>query len=106
MAEILVADAPGAVGDVYQCPNCSRSYPSWDVEAGPPAFDKETGRQVSHVNPPQSCKRCGCPMDVNKALHFTKGTDGQPDKSFGDVQAQMAEVAMADPKGGRRTITI
>ena len=104
MGEVTVVEAPGAVGDVYQCPNCSRSYPSWDVEAGPPAIDKETGRQVSHINPPVTCKRCGSPMDINRALHFSKGEDGKADKSFGDVQAEMAAEGAANPALSRRTM--
>ena len=79
MAQVLLTEAPGGLGEVYQCPNCSRTYLAYEVtEAG------ELTNQPKE--PPRTCIRCGSPMDVEKALAFSD---------------EMAEKAAAAP--GRAT---
>ncbi len=58
MAEIAVVEIPGSVADAYQCPYCSKMYPSMDLES-----DKL-------LKCPQECERCGCPMDIAKVTEF------------------------------------
>ena len=98
MAEVAVVEAPGGIGDVYQCPNCSLSYLSWDKEEGP--RHSPEGQLLNRIKPPKNCKRCGSPMDVNEALNF-KG-----DKSFGDVQAELVAEDAKNPTAGRRTLKV
>lgn len=58
MSEILIAEAPGAIGDTAQCPYCSRMHPLWDPDTG----DK--------VAAPVNCRRCGSPMDPGESREW------------------------------------
>jgi len=89
MAQVIVTDAPGGLGDVYRCPTCSMGYPSFDDQQG--GYD-ERGNIIHPVRPPDTCKRCGSPMDVEKGKLF---------------QDQMAERAEAQASvGSHRTIKV
>ena len=62
--EVLVLDAPGGAGEVYQCPTCSRTHPAFRTTSdGEPILD-------SRVPAPAECQRCGGPMDVGLALAY------------------------------------
>ena len=63
MAEVVIIEAPGATGDLYQCPNCSRSYHSTQVTADGIVTDRP-------IKPPENCLRCGSPMDVTEAKRY------------------------------------
>lgn len=58
MAEVEIVDAPGGVGEQYQCPNCSRTYSMIDLE------DKRP------IGPPKACRRCGSPMDIGQGAAY------------------------------------
>ena len=57
MTEVYIVECPGGERLAWQCPNCSRMYPTMDEEA-------------HTLECPEKCRRCGCPMDVAKALTF------------------------------------
>ena len=79
--QVPVIDAPGGTGELYQCPTCSRSYLMQDPENG------------AQLPPPQICKRCGSPMDIEAA------------KKYGDQLAEQALVQIG-PGGARRTVKV
>lgn len=50
-----------ADGHTYtKCPNCSKMY-GWTVDRDGKTIEQDI---------PTKCKRCGCPMDIEKALAF------------------------------------
>ena len=57
MADVYVVDCPGGERQAWQCPYCSRMYPTADEEGRPQEC-------------PAACRRCGSPMDVDKAQAF------------------------------------
>ncbi len=59
MAQFYATEAPGGLGDAYQCPYCSMMYLV--------ARKDENGQTVPT---PRVCSRCGSPMDVEKAQEF------------------------------------
>ena len=82
MPELLIKEAPGGVGDTYQCPTCSMMYLTVAIENGELTKIK--------VDPPRDCRRCGSPMDITRALAF---------------QNQMAEQAVV-PVRQQRTVKV
>ena len=63
MAEILVTEAPGGMGECFQCPYCSHMYLASVVD--------ESGVLTgSPADPPRECRRCGSPMDIGKAQKY------------------------------------
>ena len=63
MAEILITEAPGGLGDCFQCPYCSHMYLASVVD--------ESGVLTgASADPPRECRRCGSPMDIGKAQKF------------------------------------
>ena len=83
--EVLIADAPGGVGEVYQCPSSSRMHPAFRTTSdGEPIID-------STAPAPAECLRCGGPMDVEKALPW---------------QNKMAETQGRVPDRTRRTVKV
>ena len=67
MATVIVTEAPGGLGDVYRCPTCSMGYPSFDDRRG--GYD-DKGNVVHPVRAPDTCERCGSPMDIEKGVLF------------------------------------
>jgi len=57
MAEVYVVEVPGGERQAWQCPYCSKMYPTQDEEA-------------RKLECPNICRRCGAPMDVAKANAF------------------------------------
>ena len=57
MAETYIVDCPGGERQAWQCPYCSRMYPTKDEEG----MDTDC---------PANCRRCGAPMDIEKAHAF------------------------------------
>lgn len=57
MPEVYVVEAPGGERQAWQCPYCSRMYPTHDEEA-------------RTLECPTNCRRCGSPMDIAKAQAF------------------------------------
>ena len=57
MPELYIVEGPGGIGDVWQCPNCSRMYPMIDDKG-------------ERIEPPRICRRCGSPMDATAGLKF------------------------------------
>ena len=57
MAEVLIVTVPGGDRQAWQCPYCSRTYPTMDEE----------GRAMEC---PSICRRCNSPMDIAKAQAF------------------------------------
>ena len=58
MAELYVVEGPGGIGDVWQCPHCSRMYTMKD----------ERGQEIEA---PRICRRCNSPMDAVAGAKFT-----------------------------------
>ena len=62
MPQVLMAEAPGGL-DAYQCPYCSHTYLALVVD--------ESGQITQQMaDPPRACRRCGSPMDLDKAQEF------------------------------------
>ena len=57
MTEVYIVDCPGGERQAWECPYCSRMYPTADEEA-------------RSLECPSVCRRCGSPMDVGKAQEF------------------------------------
>ena len=57
MADVYTVEVPGGERQAWQCPYCSRMYPTQDEEA-------------RNLECPNVCRRCGSPMDVAKAKEF------------------------------------
>ena len=57
MAEVYTVDVPGGEREAWQCPYCSRMYPTLDEE----------GRKLEC---PNTCRRCGSPMDIEKSKSY------------------------------------
>lgn len=94
--EVIVAEAPGGVPDVYVCPYCSRTYLTCEVENGELKLDiiDQGGQKVIKytVEPPKNCRRCNSPMDIELSRKFAD---------------EMAEKAATPLKaGGRRTVKV
>ena len=87
MAQLIITDAPGDVGEAYVCPFCGRMVLTkrLDDQGIPTQQDAE---------PPRNCVRCGSPMD----------TDGDAAQKFQDAKA--AEGMKLAPRGARRTVKV
>ena len=64
MAEVYIVEVPGGERQAWQCPYCSRMYPTMDEEAHP-------------LECPQNCRRCGSPMDVAKGKVYEDTKAGE-----------------------------
>ena len=53
--EYFITDAPGGDFQVYQCPNCTKSYPTTNPD------------NQNSIQPLANCDRCGSPMAVGPA---------------------------------------
>ena len=91
MAEVIMTEAPGGLGDAYQCPYCGHTYLAHVVDEG--------GQLTAQTaDPPRLCRRCGSPMDV------TAKDGGSAAQRFQDEQA--AQVKEAQSLGRRRTVKV
>ena len=80
MPNVLMTEAPGGLGEAFQCTYCGATYLAHEVVEGE-VTDKP-------ANPPRLCRRCNAPMDYEAALKFA------------DVKA--AEAAAAPTRASRR----
>lgn len=87
MAQLIVTDAPGGLGDAYQCPHCGRMSLTKRLDDQGIPTDQD-------AEPPRACVRCGSPMDL----------DGPKVQEFQDKMA--AEAAKQAPASTRRTVKV
>lgn len=85
MAQVLVKEAPGGLGEVFQCTYCGMTYLAHAVVDG--EIDPNTP-----ANPPKDCRRCKAPMDYEEALKFADaqaaaqtGAVARPTKLFKSI---------------------
>lgn len=84
--ELAVREAPGGLGDWYQCPYCSLMLPMYVLNEQGELTDQRT-------EAPRSCRRCGSPMEL-----------GEKAQKFQDQKGTEAMNPAEGPK--RRSITI
>lgn len=62
MPQVLINEAPGGLGEVYQCGYCGMTYLSHAVSP-----DGEIDL-TTPVDPPKECRRCKAPMDYDEVV--------------------------------------
>jgi len=80
MATVYVGEAPGGTMEIWECPYCSKSYPMVNVENG------ET------LECPDTCRRCGSPMDVEKSIVFANAMAEKAAKATGQFKRPTVKV--------------
>lgn len=105
MATLLITEAPGGIGDAFQCPTCGRLslVKRVDDQGMPTEEDAE---------PPRTCPRCKSPMDTEGELpneeRFVDGKykgNGSPAQKFQDAMATAA-ANKPQPRQSRRTVKV
>ena len=75
MASVVMKEAPGIEGekaDCYQCPYFGQMYLAHRVDEQGEITDEK-------VDPPATCRRCGSPLDLDKAQKFQDDEAGKAD---------------------------
>lgn len=78
MAQVLVKEAPGGLGEAYQCGYCGMTYLAHAV------VDGEVDPNVT-ADPPKECRRCHAPMDYEAVVKVGGFADQEAERQRGAV---------------------
>lgn len=86
MANLVLTEAPGGLGDCYQCPHCG-------LMSLTKRLDDQGIPTEQDADPPRTCRRCGSPMDLDASQKFQdEQASAAPPVKAGVVRARTVKV--------------